>query len=503
MIANILDYLKECVDKYPDKMAIVDENKGSFSYRQIDLLSRKVASFVIENTNTKKPIIVVVDKSAFSIIACWGIAYSGRAYVPIDGSMPLERIQKIVDEIDPELILAEKKWISKISKISNYNCIEEISNLLLKMRINVNEKAIEHVKADTVDTDALYIIYTSGSTGNPKGVVISHRSVIDFVEESSCAMNFSEKEKFLNLSPFYFDASVPDIYCTLRNSATLHIVSSITENNPLKLLQYMDQNGINAIFAVPSILIKIANSKCLKKITPQQLSKVMFCGEVMPVKQLNIWKRSIPGAVYVNYYGPTETTYACTYYIVDREFKDTELLPIGRPCKNTKVYVLDNEGNLVKNGEVGELCIKGSCLSTGYYANEELTNEKFIQNPFNNSYRDLIYKTGDLVRYNALGELEYVSRLDFQIKYHGYRIELGEIENTITSVPGIRRCCCIYDKSKEQIIAFYEAEKEIDLFEILEDKLLYYMMPHRAIWLKEIPLNSNDKIDRKKLLEVY
>lgn len=220
----------------------------------------------------------------------------------------------------------------------------------------------------------------------------------------------------------------------------------------------------------------------------------------MPVKYLNIWRRRIPNALYVNYYGPTETTYACTYYIVDREFDDTELLPIGQACKNTKVFVLDNEGRNVENGEIGELCVKGTCLSIGYYANPELTHERFVQNPFNNSYRDVIYKTGDLVRYNKFGELEYISRIDYQIKYHGYRIELGEIENAISSLPGVKRSCCLFDKENDAIIAFYEADSELNIFEALEGKLVNYMIPKKIIWMEEIPLNNNGKINRKKLL---
>lgn len=498
MITNILDYLKKDAEKYPNKTAIYDEINGSYSYSELELYGKKVASVILSKITSMKPIIVVVDKSVYSIIAFIGIVYSGRAYVPIDGSMPFERMHKIIDEIKPDMIITEKKWAEK-TKIIKKCIVIEISSSFLKIKNSIDDIGICNAVDNMTDIDPLYIIYTSGSTGNPKGVVISHRSVIDFVEESSETMNFSVDEIFLNQAPFYFDASVPDIYCTLRNAATLHIMSPVTESNPLKTLKYMDENNINAIFWVPSSLIKIANSRCLEKIVPHVLKKIMFCGEVMPVKQLNVWKKYIPNATYVNYYGPTETTYACTYYIVDRKFEDTEVLPIGKACKNTKVMVLNSDGQIATEGEVGELCVKGTCLSTGYYGNKEITDGNFVQNPIVSTYRDIIYKTGDLVKYNHFGELEYVSRKDFQIKYHGYRIELGEIENAISSVDGVYRNCCIFDPKRDGIFAFYESEKEIELEYELEKKLQSYMIPKKFIRLDKMPLNNNGKIDRLKI----
>lgn len=497
MIVSIIDYLKKNVENCPSKIAIEDEKYGKFTFGDLDIYAKRIASLIIhKNAEDRKPIVVLMDKSAISIAVFWGIVYAGHAYVPLDAAMPEERMKKILREIEPAIIFADEKWYEKAVSIKKGDVIC-IDNQLLDREID--EVAIHEKLSNLVDVDPLYIMYTSGSTGNPKGVLISHRSVIDFVEEASETMGFSEKEIFLNQAPFYFDASVPDIYCMLRNAATLHIIGSSTASNPLKILRYMESKQINAIFWVPSHLISIANSRCLEKVSLKCLKKVMFCGEVMPVRQLNVWMRFVPDAKYVNYYGPTETTYACTYYVVNRTFLESETLPIGKPCKNTSLLVLSENGNVVAKGEVGELYVKGSCLAMGYFSNDLATREKFVQNPFSPNYRNIIYKTGDLVKYNQFGELEYVSRKDFQIKYHGYRIELGEIETAISSIEGIRRNCCIFDETLDAIVAFYEAEQDIMLEEILIGKLQSYMIPKRYFRLSNMPLNQNEKIDRSTL----
>lgn len=500
MIANILDYLIKDVEEYPNKIAVEDEKYGTFTYSDLNVYAKKLASIIIHNTaQEKRPVVVYVDRSVFSIISFLGVVYSGSAYVPLDASMPKERMKKILKELDPSIIVTEEIWYEEACAVNVGDVICVSAQIIYE---KIDEAAIADCIDNLIDVDPLYIIYTSGSTGSPKGVVISHKSVIDFVEEASEILEFTHKESFFNQAPFYFDASVPDIYCTLRNAATLHILTNKTISNPSKTLRYMEQKQINAIFWVPSNLIQIANSRCLEKANLECLKKIMFCGEVMPVKQLNVWKKYVPNAKYVNYYGPTETTYACTYYIVDRLFYETELLPIGKPCRNTSVLVLSENGDKVKEGEVGELCVKGTCLAVGYFANETITNEKFVQNPFSSNYKDIIYRTGDLVKYNDFGELEYVSRKDFQIKYHGYRIELGEIEAAISSVEGIDRNCCIFDEKMDGIYAFYESTQEIDLGVELENKLQSYMIPKKCFRLACIPLNNNGKVDRNALRNI-
>ena len=301
----------------------------------------------------------------------------------------------------------------------------------------------------------------------------------------------------------YFDNSILDIYTTIKTGATLEIIPEKLFAQPLKLLNYLVEKQINTIFWVPSVLVMVANLHALKKVDLTMVVKrVLFCGEVMPVKQLNEWKKYLPKAIYANLYGPTEITDACTYYIVDRDFADDESLPIGKPIKNTEILVLNEKNELVKGQEIGELCVRGTSLSLGYYNNVEKTREVFVQNPLNSFYLDYIYRTGDLVYYNDLGELIYVSRKDFQIKHMGHRIELGEIEVVASAVEGVDRCCCIYDNHRKKIVLFFEgtADKD-DIVLQLKQRISDYMLPGRVLVVDKMPLNASGKIDRKRLQE--
>lgn len=226
----------------------------------------------------------------------------------------------------------------------------------------------------------------------------------------------------------------------------------------------------------------------------------------MPVKQLNDWRRYLPKAEFVNMYGSTET-HVCTYYRLTREFSDAETLPIGGPCENIGILILDDEDRQVTPGTeaVGELCIRGGAFALGYYGNERLTGERFTQNPLNRRYPEMIYRTGDLVSFNERGELLYHNRRDYQVKRLGYRIELGEIEAAAGRIPGIVRCACLYDAKKKTILFLYSGnplERKV-MVSCLSERLPKYMMPGRYIYLEEMPLNGNGKIDRRRLKELY
>jgi len=266
----------------------------------------------------------------------------------------------------------------------------------------------------------------------------------------------------------------------------------------------LKENKINTIFWVPSALMVVSKLKAFRNVDlTDTLKRVLFCGEVMPNKQLNIWRKFLPDALYANLYGPTEITDACTYYIVDREFADDESLPIGIPMKNTEIMVLDDENRLVTEpGVVGELCVRGTGVATGYYKNPEKTAQAFVQNPLNDAYEEKIYRTGDLVEYNEYHELIYLSRKDFQIKHMGHRIELGEIETAVSSLPDVTMNCCLYDEKHSKIVLFLDKNMTKDeVNSALANMVPEYMLPGKVIFMEVMPLNANGKIDRVALKE--
>jgi len=284
----------------------------------------------------------------------------------------------------------------------------------------------------------------------------------------------------------------------------LYIIPKILFPQPVRLLEYLKENRINTIFWVPSALMVVSKLKAFRNVDlTDTLKRVLFCGEVMPNKQLNIWRKYLPDALYANLYGPTEITDACTYYIVDREFQDDESLPIGIPMKNTEIMVLDDENRLVTEpGVVGELCVRGTGVATGYYKNPEKTAQAFVQNPLNDAYEEKIYRTGDLVEYNEYRELIYLSRKDFQIKHMGHRIELGEIETAVSSLPDVTMNCCLYDEKHSKIVLFLDKNMTKDEVNgALANMVPEYMLPGKVIFMEVMPLNANGKIDRVALKE--
>lgn len=470
------------------------------TYSEFLNTAKAIGTDIAKSGVFKKPIAVIAERSVKNLAAMFGVLYSGNFYTVIDSEMPPERVKAIFNTLKPAAVVVTKACLSLLEKLDfngkavNYEIAKDCpadGSLLGKIRENM------------IDSDPAYVLFTSGSTGVPKGAVVSHKAVLTYVKWYADTFKIDESTVFGSQTPFYFSMSVSDVFSTVFAGGELNIIPKALFSFPMKLIEFLNTRRVNTIYWVPSALCIIANWRALDYGELKYVKKVLFAGEVMPVKQLNYWISKLEGAMFANLFGPTETTDICTYYIVDRKFEDGETLPIGRACDNCDVFVVKEDGTKAKIGEEGELYARGSFLAMGYYNNPEKTAAAFVQNPLNTAYPETVYKTGDLVKYNEKGELVYISRIDFQIKHMGYRIELGEIEAAANALGYVTACAAVYDSDRDKIILAYEGKKR-ESAEILSDlrlRLPEYMTPQIVKRIKAMPHNANGKVDRKKILE--
>ena len=497
---HVLNYLDCIVEKKPDKIAFANDREA-LTFAQVYDQSRAVGTFLHNQGVYKKPVVVFMNKHPKEIAAFFGVIAAGDFYVPIDEEMPASRIQLILENVQSEVLICDSQTRETAEKFDYAGKVVLYDDIC---RTAVNDDALRDIRSRAIDTDPIYIVFTSGSTGVPKGVAACHRSVIDYIEQLSEVLEFDEDTVFGNQTPLYFDACLKELYPTLKFGATTYLIPRDLFLFPIKLVEFLNDHGINTICWVVSALTMISAFGTFQTVTPKYLRTVAFGSEVFPIKQFAAWRAVLPQAKFVNLYGPTEGTGMCCYYKVERDFAPEEAIPIGRPFQNTEILLLNEKNERAGQGETGEICIRGTSLTLGYYNNFEKTNEVFVQNPLNTAYPELIYRTGDLGRYNERGELMFVSRKDYQIKHMGHRIELGEIEANANMLEGVRLSGCIYDEVKGRIVLYYVGTmEEKELAVALRDKLPRYMVPNRMVRLEQMPLTANGKIDRKTLKQSY
>lgn len=498
---NILEMLERSASLYEDKTVFADGGK-SMTYGEFLKTVKSIGSKIAAAGVYKAPVAVIAERSVECLASMFGVLAGGCFYTVIDPEMPQERIRAIFSTLKPAAVLVTdglKPIICGLdfnSRVLYYNEASEYK---------ADEAGLRKIRNGVIDTDPAYVLFTSGSTGVPKGAVLNHRNVLAYTKWYADTFKIDENTVFGSQTPFYFSMSVSDIFSTVYAGAQLNIIPKMLFSFPIKLIEFMNERRVNTIYWVPSALSVAAKLKVLDYLRPAYLKKVLFAGEVMPVKPLNYWRKNLPDALFANLFGPTETTDICTYYIVDRRFSDGETLPIGRACDNCDVFVLKEDGTKASVGEEGELYARGSFLSMGYYNNPEKTAAAFVQNPLNSAYPETVYKTGDLVKWNKNGELVYISRRDFQIKRMGYRIELGEIEAAAYTADGVSSAAAVYDKTADSIILIYEGGQKNteEVGKALKNRLPDYMLPERVIRIKSMPVNANGKTDRKWLTANY
>ena len=502
---SVIEFLYDAVSRYPEKVGVADEH-DELIYRDFFRMAYNLAKVLRSENVTNQPVLVCLPKTAHAIVSFAGVLMSGNFYVPVDLKSPSERLKKIVESLSPCRVVSMRKFEDQLQTMTPEKekfvflddfCSED-TNLSIEEMISDARNLTDTI----IDADPCYVMFTSGSTGVPKGVVVPHRGVIDYIEWALSCLKAERDDVIGNQAPLHFDNSTLDIYLSWATGASLHLIPDKVFAFPVKLLEYLEKKEITFVFFVPSVLVSIAQMNLLSPERLPRLKKIVFAGEVMPTKHLASWQETLPDRMYVNLYGPTEITVDCTYFIVDRIYEPHESLPIGYPCHNSGVFILNEDNRAARAGEQGELCVRGSSLALGYWNDEERTKEVFVQNPLQKNYYDRIYRTGDFVYQNEKGQIIFVGRKDSQIKHMGYRIELGEIELAAGAVSQVGKCCVLYDREKREIVLFYEGAREISAGEFrkaLADRVPGYMIPRRFHYLERLPINPNGKIDRTAL----
>lgn len=498
---SVLSYLEDDAARHSGRCAVIDEG-GSCTYGQLYLRARKVGSALAELGARHRAVVVYMEKGIDALSVMFGALCAGGFYVPVDPQVPAERLARIVGVLQDPLVVADELTLDAAEKVGESTGLSEI--LLAEDLLNhpVDEALLACARAGVIDSDPAYVLFTSGSTGTPKGVAVSHRAIIDFIDDFVRLFGFEETDRVANQAPFDFDVSVKDIYGALACGCTLVVVPRALFSQPAALVSYLEEKQVTIMTWAVAALCLITSLHGLEGQTLSSVRRVMFSGEVMPVDHLCTWMDHLPEAVFVNLYGPTEVTCNCLYHIIDRDRAYDEGIPLGVAFPNRQVLLVGEDGSLVTEpGATGEILVRGVSLALGYVGDEERTAAVFTQNPLHRRFPDRVYRTGDLGAYSESGELFYRGRKDNQIKHQGHRVELEEVDLAIEAVPGVTRCRCVYDKEKKRLIAFYEGTADAaSLRAHALETLPPFMMPTKILPIEAMPLTKNGKVDRAALL---
>ena len=494
---SVLEWLDRAAERFPEKTAFADADR-TLSFSALREGAWRTGTALARIGVIRKPVALLMEKSLETICLMLGAVSAGGFYAVLDPSQPEERLNRMLETLQAPVLIAgpEEEALSERLRFDGLRLSAGAVCACEK-----DEALLEAVRAQRTDVDPLYLIYTSGSTGSPKGVLVSHRSVIDFIEPYTRIFGITQEDVLGNQAPWDFDVSVKDIYGGLCTGAAVQLIPRALFSVPVQLLDFLEEKGVTSLTWAVSALAIVSALDGLSYRAPVRIRRILFSGEAMPVRHLNYWRRYYPHALFANLYGPTEITCNCTYYIVDREFAAGETIPIGRPFPNETVFLLDETGKAVTTpGAEGEICVGGTALALGYYRAPEQTAAAFVQNPLNPDYPERIYRTGDIGCYNERGELCFAARRDHQIKHMGHRIELGEIEHALEKIEAVRRSCVLFDREKGRIWCFYQGEIDRrSLARQLGTYLPAYMVPGTFRQLEALPLNKNGKTDRAAL----
>nr|WP_250636801.1 non-ribosomal peptide synthase/polyketide synthase [Paenibacillus sp. IHB B 3084] len=474
----------------PEQVALFFEGE-QLTYRELNERANRLARTLCSQGVMKDRLVgLMTERSVDMIVGIFGILKAGGAYVPIDPTYPEERIRYMLDDSGADLLLTQNHLVEKVAFDG-------------KVLVLDGEQAVYHEDGSNLEplsgpNDLAYVIYTSGTTGQPKGVMLEHHGLCNLKTYFDQTLRISMSDHALLFASYSFDAACWEIFQALFCGATLYVPTSETILNYERFEQYMADHQITVAALPPTYAVYLEPERM------PNLRILFTAGSASSTELVYKWKDQV---AYYNGYGPTENSVATSIWPVSEDERAGQLISIGRPVPNHRVYLVDAHGHLVPVGVAGELCVSGPGLARGYLDRPELTAEKFVPNPFTagEAGYERMYRTGDLARWMPDGNIEYLGRIDHQVKIRGYRIELGEVEAQMLKVEDVQEVIVLAhadEQGQNQLVAYYVAEREVNVGELrglLGEELPNYMVPSYFVQLENMPLTPNGKIDRKAL----
>ncbi|BDI19715.1 hypothetical protein ANSO36C_55170 [Nostoc cf. commune SO-36] len=493
---------EEQVKRTPDEIALVFEQQ-QLTYSQLNARANQLAHHLRQRGVGAEVLVgLYVGRSLEMIIGLLGILKAGGAYIPLDPSYPHQRLAQMLEDAQVQVLVTQQQLLKELPQHPpEVICLDADS-------ATIAQQSHENPETEVKPENLVYVLFTSGSTGKPKGVAVEHRQLFNYLNGIRAKIDFSTCRSFAHVATFAADLGNTMIFPALCGGGCLHIISQERATNPEALGEYFHQHSIDCLKIVPAHLAALLTAAQPQKILPRQ--RLILGGEACSWQLIEQIQALAPDCQIFNHYGPTEATVGVLTYPIDQSRTDSATVPIGKAIANTQIYLLDSHLQPVPIGVPGELYIGGDSLARGYLNLPELTLEKFIPNPFNNSKSHRLYKTGDLARYLPDGNIEFLGRVDDQVKIRGFRIELEEILLTLQQHPAVQQAivCSREDvPGDKRLVAYivFEPKSAIphpqstDLRAFLREKLPEYMVPSAFVMLKTLPLTANGKIDREKL----
>ena len=494
--ACVHELIQDQVLRTPDAVAVVFGD-DQLTYRQLNSRANQLAHHLRRlGVGPEVLVGICMERSMQMIVALLGVMKAGGAYVPLDPSYPAERLAFMVQDSGLQFMLTSASAADSLS---------ELNGALVYLDRDwpqIARESSEDLNVDVRPENLVYVIYTSGSTGKPKGAMNTHRGLCNRLLWMQDTYSLCESDRVLQKTPFSFDVSVWEFFWPLLAGARLVFAKPGGHQDPAYLAELINSEQITTSHFVPSMLREFLNEP--RAASCMALRRVICSGEALPIDLQQRFLDILPAELH-NLYGPTEASIDVTSWACERD-TDLSFVPIGRPIANTQIYILDSHLNPVPTGIPGELHIGGVGLARGYWRRPELTAEKFIRNPFSSTPGSCLYKTGDLARFHSDGTIEYLGRIDHQVKLRGFRIELGEIESVLRSYPGVADACVVVREDHPgdaRLVGYYVPEHEQwdrinDVRKFLKRRLPAYMVP-ALVEIHNLPLSPNGKLDRRAL----